>query len=142
MSRIKLSYIHTYVDRHGRRRCYFRRAGKKRVALPGAPGSTEFMQAYQAALEGHPCTTSKPIGADRVPARSMSALITLYYTTPEFGRLAASTKVTYRNILERFRNEHGSKPVDKLEREHVRAILRRRQETPAAANNLLDGSEV
>lgn len=138
MSRIKLSYIHSYIDRHGRSRCYFRRAGQARVALPGAPGSAEFMQAYQAALEGRPSQSSKSVGADRAPAGSVSALIAFYYTTAEFGRLAASTKVTYRNILERFRGEHGTKPVATLEREHVRAILRRRQDTPAAANNLLD----
>jgi hypothetical protein len=33
-----------------RRRYYFRRRGFKKVALPGLPGSQEFMAAYQAAL--------------------------------------------------------------------------------------------
>jgi hypothetical protein len=40
------------VDRHGHVRHYFRRPGGKRLALPGLPGSNEFMAAYKAALAG------------------------------------------------------------------------------------------
>jgi integrase len=47
------------------------------------------------------------------------------------------TKTTYRGIVERFRAEHGEKRVTKLESPHIRAILAKKIETPAAANNLL-----
>src|SRR5215472_3959397 len=54
MTRIRLQYVHEYLDRHGRARRYFRRPGFKRIPLPGAPGSDEFMTAYQLALAGQP----------------------------------------------------------------------------------------
>lgn len=42
-----------------------------------------------------------------------------------------------RNVLERFRAEHGTKPVRMLKREHVEAIVTAKAKTPDAANNLL-----
>ena len=51
MTRIKLDYVHECRDRHGKLRRYFRRPGFKQVALPGIPGSDEFMAAYQRALD-------------------------------------------------------------------------------------------
>ena len=51
--RLKLPpYIHGYTDRHGRPRFYFRRAGFKKVPLPGLPWSPVFMDAYDTALAG------------------------------------------------------------------------------------------
>jgi hypothetical protein len=46
---IRLKYIHAFRDRAGRMRYYFRRLGK-RTALPGLPGSDEFMRAYSTLL--------------------------------------------------------------------------------------------
>lgn len=39
--------------------------------------------------------------------------------------------------MERFREEHGEKPIKLLKREHIRSIIAKRANTPAAANNLL-----
>jgi len=50
VTRLRLQYIHEYADRHGRLRRYIRKPGCPRIALPGLPGSPEFMDAYQAAL--------------------------------------------------------------------------------------------
>jgi len=52
MARIKLKFVHGYIDRHGRPRYYFRRTGFKLVPLPGLPWSPEFLAAYEAALTG------------------------------------------------------------------------------------------
>ena len=52
MTRIKLKYVHEYRDVRGKPRRYFRRPGFKQIALPGLPGSTEFMTAYEQALAG------------------------------------------------------------------------------------------
>lgn len=62
MTRIRLPYIQAFADRHGHARYYFRKPGVQRVRLPGAPGSTEFMEAYQAALAGAPV---RVVGATR-----------------------------------------------------------------------------
>lgn len=50
MARIDLPHIQRFRDRHGHLRHYFRKPGCKRVALPGIPGSEEFMAAYKVAL--------------------------------------------------------------------------------------------
>lgn len=133
MTRIRLPYIHEFRDRHGTVRRYFRRHGR-RLPLPGVPGSSEFMAAYQAALadEAPPET-----GADRTISGSVSALVVSWYSSAEFKQLADTTKTTYRGIIERFRAEHGEKPVKMLKPEHVRRQISAKADTPAAANNLL-----
>jgi integrase len=60
-----------------------------------------------------------------------------YYRSPEFRDLAASTQAVRRNIIERFRNEHGDKPIARLERRKIKEIIGAKANTPEAANNLL-----
>jgi hypothetical protein len=47
MAVIRIPYVNAYTDRHGNVRRYFRKRGHKPVPLPGAPGSLQFMAAYQ-----------------------------------------------------------------------------------------------
>jgi len=142
MSKIKLRYVEAYRDRHGRLRRYFRRPGFKRFALPGAPGSPEFMDAYREAWEAteHPSSPLKrEIGAGRTKPGSIGAAIAAYYGSAGYLALAPSTRRTYRNILERLRTEYGDGPVAGLKAKHVRTIIERKAAggTPHAANNLL-----
>jgi hypothetical protein len=54
-NRVRLPrFIQQYIDRHGKPRWYFRRAGFPRIPLPGLPWSPEFMAAYEMALAGQP----------------------------------------------------------------------------------------
>jgi len=77
------------------------------------------------------------IGASRTKAGSLSALIVSYLASADFLARPPSTQTTYRNILERFRREHGDKPVALLTRQHINAILAQKVKTPAAANHWL-----
>ena len=133
MTTIRLAFVQEFADRHGRVRRYFRRPGFQRIPLPGLPGSAEFMAAYQAALGG----PRGPIGVTRTLPGTIDALVVLYYASVEFSTLAPITRSTYRNVIERFRTEHGDKPVAGLKQEHVRAIVRARAATPGAANKML-----
>ena len=54
MTNLRLRYVKAYVDRHGKARHYFRKPGCKPLALPGLPGSDEFMAAYSTALANAP----------------------------------------------------------------------------------------
>src|SRR5262249_12723 len=139
MSRIKLRFIQQWVDKrsgNAKPRYYFRRPGFESIALPGLPGSEEFMQAYQAALAGQQLPRAM-IGGIRTKAGSISALVVSYFASAAFLSLRPGTQTTYRNILERFRREHGDKPVALLTRKHIDAILAQKVETPAAANHWL-----
>ena len=130
---LRLRFVHRFTDRHGRVRHYFRRPGWPRAPLPGLVGSTEFMAAYQAALAGK----RVPFGADRTAPGSIDALAAAYYGSADYAQLARVTKATYRNVLERFRLDHGDKPAGLLKREHVLRFMDARAKTPAAANALL-----
>lgn len=125
-------YCKGYVDRHGTPRWYLRKPGTPSVALPGLPWSPEFMAAYEEALKGDPAPKAAKAGPGTI-----DALVASYYQTADFAGLRASTKKTYRGIIERFRAEHGDKRVAKMEAAHVRKIIGAKSDTPTAANNLL-----
>jgi integrase len=133
MTQIRLDYVHEYRDRHGKLRRYFRRPGFKRIALPGLPGSDEFMAAYQLALAGQPQRIE--IGAGRTKPGTVNAAIVGYYTSLAFRSLAPGTQKMRRAILERFRQEHGDKRIALLPYEFIVRTLGRK--APFAARNWL-----
>ena len=123
------------TDRHGVRRVRFRKAGFS-TYLAGIPWSETFMRAYATALEGVQEQASG-VGAERTIPGSLSALIVKYYRSPEFRGLKASTQAARRSIIEPFRNQHGTKPVARLTRAHIKDIIGAKADTPEAANSLL-----
>jgi integrase len=133
VTKIRLDFIHEFVDRHGKVRRYVRRPGFKRVPLPGAPGSEEFMAAYQAALAGH--EIRQQIGARRSAAGTVGAAVAAYYLDNSFLSLAPGTRKMRRAILERFRAEHGDKRISLLEQRHIAKLLGSKK--PFAARNWL-----
>jgi hypothetical protein len=104
------------------------------IYLSGTPWSDDFMRQYAAALDGVKAK-ARNIGADRTIAGTVNALIVSYYKLV-FPLFKPSTQAMRRNILERFRGEHGNKPVARLEHEHVAGIIAAKANTPQAANNL------
>jgi integrase len=119
--RMKLPpYVHAYVDRHGKPRFYFRRAGFKKVALPGLPWSPRFMAAYETSLAPAQCSE---IGASRTHPGTINALVVVYYNSSEWHALAADTQKTRGRIIEKFRVQHGDKRVALLQREHILKML-------------------
>lgn len=135
MAIIRLTYVHEFVDRHGKIRRYFRRNGK-RVPLPGLPGSREFLDAYQTALAGASMPESN-IGAERTKAGSVSALVAAFYASSSFKQLAPVTQKTYRNRLERFRIRHGDKRWVQVQTQHIRRLVDEVADRPGVANELL-----
>jgi integrase len=131
VAKIKLKYVNEYVDRTGVLRRYFRK-GRKKVALPGAPGSAEFMAAYQACLSSQPVpppVTHKPDG-------SFGRLVTDFYASKMFkSDLKASSQRTYRAVLEPLVAQHGHRAVSMMTTEAVARIIERiGAEKPAMAN--------
>jgi integrase len=138
MSKIKLPFVQQWVDhRHGgiRVRYYFRRRGFKRVALPGPPGSAQFMEAYQAAMGRE--AVRPEIGRARTKPGTIADLVAKYLSSAAFLSRKPLTQSTYRNILERFRREHGDKRVAIIEQRHIQAMQADKVSTPAAANHWL-----
>ncbi len=112
-------FVQAFIDRNGKPRFYFRRAGFKAVPLPGLPWSPQFMEAYEAALSGQ-----SQIGASRTKPGTVSAVIVGYYNSQSFLVLAPTTQRSVRGVLERFRAEHGNKRIAFMQRQHIIALLR------------------
>ena len=125
-------YVHAFIDRHGKARFYFRRAGFKKVALPGLPWSPDFMATYEQALAGQPA----PIGSARVKPGTLRALAVSYFASPAFRTKRRSTQYTYRNVIDRLCVEHGDKRPALLQREHVIRLIAAWTEKPGVANAL------
>ena len=128
MTQIRLPYIQEYTDRHGRLRRYFRRPGYKRIHLKGAPGSPEFMAAYEAAIAGQ--EARREIGTNRTRPGTVNAAIVGYYNSLGFRAHAPNTQKLRRAILERFRTktddrgqECGDKRIGSLPREVIVRML-------------------
>ena len=118
MAQITLPYVHEYRDRHGKIRRYFRRSGLPRVPLIGAPGSPEFMAAYQAATSGLPPAPQSGNGPG-----TFGGLVTDYYRSPEFANLRPSSQRVYRLILGGLVEQHGYRLVRDLEPNKARIIV-------------------
>jgi integrase len=136
VTNIRLKFVKAYVDRHGKARHYFRKPGCKAVALPGLPGSDEFMAAYSAALADTP---GVEIAATRTRAGSINAMIIGYLGTAAFHNLAPVSQQTYRRIFESMRRNYGDLGMATLARKHVIKMLDAKKDTPAEARNFLRG---
>lgn len=134
MPSLKLKFVERFRDRRGVVRHYFRRGHGHRSPLPGQPGSVEFLEAYQAALDRKEIAA---VGQDIFERGSVAWAAQQYFLSPNFLRLKKSTQAVNRGIIERFAAEHGHRILKQLKREHILKILGKRAETPAAANNLL-----
>jgi integrase len=131
--RLKLPrYVHGFVDRHGKPRFYFRRAGFPSIPLRGLPYSPQFMADYEAALAEQP----QPVGADRVRPGTIQALALSFFGSPAFRTLKTSTQRGQRWTIERFCREHGDKRAATLQREHVVKLMGVHADRPNVANRL------
>jgi integrase len=132
-------YVQAFVDRHGKARFYFRRAGFAQVSLPGLPWSPQFMKAYEEALAGQPA----PIGIARVKPGSIRALATSYFGSIAFGSMKSNSQYVRRKIIERFceetdkdGNKFGDKSALTLQRSAVIKLMAARADKPESANGL------
>ncbi|MBP6031543.1 MAG: tyrosine-type recombinase/integrase [Sphingobium sp.] len=139
-------YVSEYPDRHGKFRLRFRRKGQATYYFRSKAGSDEFWREYAACLSSENAPEVSP-GAGRVKHGTFDDLIERFYRSPNWqGMTKASSRKTYRSIIERFRERRagkdgtgiriGDSKVTDWRVEHLDAILGEMKETPAAANNL------
>ena len=132
--RMKLPrYVHGFTDRHGKARYYLRRPGYPKTPLPGLPHTPAFMSAYEDAMSGEP--PKLEIGAGRNKAGTVAALVSAYYVSEAYLSHKPGTRTMQRQILERFRNEHGDKRYALLKDKHIIKLLSSKKATPFAWRN-------
>jgi len=140
MPEAPLPYLQIFEDRHGRTRVYYRRHGKRK-ALPPDLAAAAFFTAYAAAHEAAEARQAEVASAvrdggplQRVIPFSFAALIRAYKSSPEYRRLAATTRAEYDRVLARIEDEDGHRLPRDLRRKDVRKRRDARAETPGAAN--------
>lgn len=134
MGRHRLKFVHSFRDRHGVIRHYYRRNGR-RIVLPGLFGSPEFKAAYDEANSSQ--QPLNPAERRTVRGKSFDALALAYYASPKFANLSASSKTNYRRVIESFLVDHGQRRVDQMKREHVDSIVGKMSDKPGAGIVLL-----
>jgi len=139
---IKLRYIVEDRDRHGNVRIYVRRPGRPKVRLHQQPGTDEFLAEYQAALTGA-VTSDQEAAAKKKRTLPTAAPGNLrwvceqYYGSGEYKRLASSTQIVRRRVLDALCETYGHLPVNRMGPEHIRKLRDDKAGTPDAANNLV-----
>ena len=71
---------------------------------------------------------------------SFSALCASYYASPEFRSMRPGSQAERRGVLERFRAEHGHRPLKDLQRVHVRNIIAAKADTPGSRKQPFEGA--
>ena len=114
-------YCSRNTDRHGRKRVRFRN-GFYSTYLSGVPYADDFMQRYHRALDGN-VRQLEEFKEDRIEPGTIDAVIVNFYRSTDFTKLKASTQRVRRNMLERFREQHGKKRVARLTPTYIKAII-------------------
>lgn len=110
--------VTSYVDRHGKERFRYRKAGRKDYHFRAHPGT-----------EKHPSDEYEAIAAKAPPPvprakpGTIDDLLERFYRSAAWEGAGDESKRVRRGILERFRVRHGDKRVAKITFEHVEAIL-------------------
>ena len=129
-TRIKVTNLERFRDRHGKIRLYYRQGKGPRTALRGPVGSSEFFEDYLAAAGK---AEKEPKGPN-----SLEWLVRRYYTCRAYKELGADTRRVRQQILDRFCLQHGAKRFRHLQPRHLREIRDGMMERgPDSANHLI-----
>jgi integrase len=120
MATMRLRYVHSFVDKTGRVRFYFRHRGE-RWPLPGEPGSVEFSARYDELRRQH-LEPAQGRGNVVFGPNTMGAVIEKYLASEDFKSKAHHTRRQYRRLLDRIKERCGRALITDLREDHVREI--------------------
>lgn len=134
---VDLPYLHSFRDRHGRTRCYYRRGGR-RQAIKGEPGSAEFLAEYHRIH-----AQSEAPAKGKAAGGTFGALVEAYYAAPEFWKnLRPSTQTEYKRHIEPMREKWRDIPLVGITKRVIRAYRDSLAEQPRKANQAVDALRV
>lgn len=139
MAKVKLRYVNSFPDRHGKMRHYFRRGKMKAIALPPVPGSKIFMAEYAECLELY----GPKAGCGDRSARSDGTLgwvIARYRSAdnPLWTTLSDGTKDIYNRTFDWLDEQYGRGLFSSIEERHVRRIRTELKDRPTVADRAVD----
>src|SRR5262245_33108095 len=98
MAMLRLRFVHSFVDRTGRVRFYFRYRGRQ-WPLPGGPGTAVFSEEYDALRRQH--ITPRAGSKVAFGPHTIGSVIEQYLGHKEFNLKASGTRKKYRRVLDR-----------------------------------------
>jgi integrase len=120
MAAIRLPYVKSYLDRHGKPRHYFRRKGFAKVPLP-PPGSSGFMAAYEAA-NTVPLSPATACAHVRFLPGSLGWAIERFMVWEGYTDRAENTRRSDQKIFDELRASFGTGMLRDLRDRHVKTI--------------------
>lgn len=131
MQKHRLSYLETFLSRHGKRMWFFRPIRKgPRIRLPDEYGSPAFHEAYRRALAQH-------MSGELRTGRTLSWLIDQYRSSPAWGALAKETKKQFTYQLVKLKERGADAMIEDITPSVVAAGRDRRAHKPSDANKYL-----
>lgn len=142
--KLNLPYLVSDFDRRRNRRWYVRLNGRK-VRIRHDRATPEFLQAYREAIDALKAPAGVGSASKTVPG-TLGWLAARYFSSSEFGRLAAKSQATRRAIIEDClleplkpgaRDVMAGCPVALFSAIHLQVMRDRKRDLPGAANNRL-----
>jgi hypothetical protein len=81
MTEVKLKYVDSFPDRHGKVRYRYRKGHGQRIVLVGRPGTPEFIASYQSGSQGE---LREYGGRKRGEGGTFDRLVQDYYASPDY----------------------------------------------------------
>jgi integrase len=137
---LKLKYIQSWTDEHGRKRYRFRRKGYARIELPvnAEPSSVEFQAAYFAALRGERQDHALAMVTARGGTGSVGHAIEEYLSSTTFRDFSETTKELRRPILKCFLAPGiGNLPLKAMDQRYINRWLEGASTLNTKRNRLL-----
>ena len=122
MATMRLRYVHSFVDKTGRVRYYFRHRGK-RSPLPGEPGSVEFSSRYDELQRE--CLAAQLGDNVAFGPGTLGFVIEKYLASADYISKAQGTQRHYRVALDQLREICGRALIADLQERHIRQIRKR-----------------
>jgi integrase len=127
MAMLRLRYVHSFTDKTGCVRYYFRHRGK-RWPLPGQPGSAEFAAVYDQLR--HECLAVKEADNVAFGPGTVGLVIEKYLVSTDYTSKAPGTQQVYRVTLDKLKEICGRALIADLQERHIRQL---RQRFPATS---------
>jgi integrase len=135
MSVVRLKYVNSYRDRHGKQRHYFRKGDVKEPLL-GLPGSKIFMDEYKRLLAVH--VPAGPTKRGKAEKGTLRWVIEQYKEkSPRWKTNRPTTHNAYDRRFAYLTDHYGDAEFASFDEKGVRAIRNKLRETPSFADQIV-----
>jgi integrase len=118
MTQVRLKYLHSFTDRHGHVRFYFRYRGN-RWPVP-APHEEGFATAYDALLTEIKSNPTRLLQNVVFMRGSLGWVIERFIDSPAYQTRAEATKRNYRRVIDTLKQRYGTGLLKDLQPRHVK----------------------